>query len=170
MNIGFLMARVILGVAMSAHGAQKLFGWFGGYGPRGTGQFFEGLGFRPGVAFAVAAGLGELAGGLLTAAGLFGAVGPALIVTVMVVAMGTVHWVHGFFAQNNGIELPLVYAVGAAAIAFAGDLTYTIDRLVGITALSEPVATGILIGGAALAGVLMVVSRHVVAQPAHGRA
>jgi hypothetical protein len=93
-----------------------------------------------------------------------------VIVLVMVVAMGTVHWANGFFAQNNGIELPLVYAVGAAALAFAGDLTYTIDRLVGVTALSEPVATWVLMGGAALAGVLMVVSRHVVAQPAHGRA
>lgn len=88
----------------------------------------------------------------------------------MVVAMGTVHWVHGFFAQNNGIELPLVYAVAAAAIAFAGDLTYTIDRLVGVTALSEPVATWVLIGAGALAGVVMVASRHAVAQPAHGRA
>src|SRR2546428_533738 len=83
---------------LAAHGAQKLFGWFGGYGLAGTGGFFAGLGFRPGVLFALAAGLGELGGGLLTAAGLFGPVGPALIILVMLVAILAVHWPHGFFA------------------------------------------------------------------------
>jgi len=62
-SIALLIARLILGLGLAAHGAQKIFGWFGGYGPKGTGDFFEGIGWRPGVLFAVAAGLGELTGG-----------------------------------------------------------------------------------------------------------
>ena len=62
-DVGILVIRVLFGVAIAAHGAQKLFGWFGGYGLKGTGGFFEGLGFRPGVAFAAALGR---AGGLLS--------------------------------------------------------------------------------------------------------
>src|SRR5262245_34559552 len=111
MDFGILIGRVIFGLAMAAHGAQKLFGWFGGYGLDGTGAFLEGLGFRPGRFFAAAAGLGEFAAGLLTALGLFGPVGPALTILVMMVAMITVHASHGFFAMSNGIELPLLYAV-----------------------------------------------------------
>ena len=68
MDAGLLIARLIVGLGLAAHGTQKLFGWFGGHGLTGTGGFFESLGFRPGVLFALAAGLGELGGGLLTAA------------------------------------------------------------------------------------------------------
>src|SRR4051812_5688186 len=101
MDTGILVGRLIVGLAMAAHGAQKLFGWFGGYGIAGTGGFFEGLGFRPGRFFATAAGLGEFVGGLLTAFGLFGPVGPALIILVVTVAAAAVHWDKGFFAMNN---------------------------------------------------------------------
>src|ERR1041384_2571298 len=81
---GLLVARLALGLTLAAHGAQKLFGWFGGYGIAGTGGFFEQIGFRPGRLFAATAGLTELAGGLLVALGLLGPVGPALIVSVMI--------------------------------------------------------------------------------------
>jgi putative oxidoreductase len=74
MDAGILIARLIVGLAIAAHGAQKLFGWFGGHGLKGTAGFFESLGFRPGIFFALAAGLGELGGGLLTAAGFLGPV------------------------------------------------------------------------------------------------
>ncbi|HEY8370791.1 MAG TPA: DoxX family membrane protein, partial [Thermodesulfobacteriota bacterium] len=63
MDAALLIARLILGLGLAAHGAQKLFGWFGGYGIKGTGGFMETLGFRPGALFAVAAGLGEVGGG-----------------------------------------------------------------------------------------------------------
>src|SRR5262245_1946131 len=121
LSFGLLLARVVIGLVMAAHGAQKLFGWFGGHGLAGTGQFFSNyLGFRPGKAFAAAAGLAELSGGLLVAAGLLGPVGPALITSVMIVALVTVHWQHGLFASNNGIEVPLLYITAALGLALAG--------------------------------------------------
>lgn len=135
---GLFIVRLALGLAMAAHGAQKLFGWFGGYGLAGTGGFFEQIGFRPGKLFAGAAGTSELAGGLLIATGLFGAVGPMLILSTMIVAMLTVHAKNGFFAQNNGIEVPFIYAVGAVALAFAGFGAVSLDALFGITATSQP--------------------------------
>ena len=92
MDAGILIARVILGLAIGAHGTQKLFGWFGGYGPMGTGAYFDSLSFSPGIVFALAAGLCKVWGGLLTVGGLLGPVGPALIVLVMLVAMLAVHW------------------------------------------------------------------------------
>ena len=133
MDLGLLLARVVLGSLMAAHGAQKLFGWFGGYGIAGTGGFFESLGFRPGKLFAAAAGSTELIGGGLLAFGLLGPLGPAMILAVMVVAMATVHWQHGLFAQNNGIELPLLYAVAGAVLALTGFGAFSLDALLGLS-------------------------------------
>ena len=87
MHTGLLIARLVFGLLMAAHGAQKLFGWFGGYGLNGTGGFMEKLGFRPGRLFAAAAGFSEFAGGLLVALGLFGPVGPALFLSVMILSL-----------------------------------------------------------------------------------
>src|SRR3984893_18244249 len=103
---GILVIRVLFGAAIAAHGAQKLFGWFGGYGLKGSGGFFEGLGFHPGVAFAAAAGLGEFVGGLLLVIGLFTPLGAAAVLGTMIVAMISVHLKGGFFAATNGIEMP----------------------------------------------------------------
>jgi putative oxidoreductase len=145
MDTGLLVGRMVLGLLMASHGAQKLFGWFGGYGLSGTGGFLESLGFRPGRVFAAAAAITELFGGLFTALGLFGPVGPALIVSVMIVAAVTVHWAHGLFAQNNGIELPLLYGTVAAGLALTGPGAISLDALLGFTAFASP-----LFGWAAL--------------------
>lgn len=133
MDTGILLARVVFGSLMAAHGSQKLFGWFGGYGIAGTGGFLESLGFKPGRFFAAAAGFTELAGGALLALGLLGPLGPAMIIAVMVVAIATVHWQHGVFAQNEGVELPLLYAVAAAGLALSGFGAYSLDALLGLT-------------------------------------
>src|SRR6185436_10792657 len=101
MDAGLLLARLTLGVLMAAHGSQKLFGWFGGYGLEGTGGFFEGLGFHPGRLFAAAAGFSEFAGGLLVALGFLGPIGPALMIAPMLVASLTVHRGNGFFTAGN---------------------------------------------------------------------
>lgn len=126
-SIGFLIARLLVGGSLAAHGSQKLFGWFGGGGPAGTGTFFENIGFRPGTLFAIAAGLGEFAGGMLTLLGLGGAIGPVLIVLVMLVAIFTVHVSKGFFAAGGGWELPAMNIAAALGIAFAGNGIYSLD-------------------------------------------
>src|SRR6185436_9626822 len=107
MDSGLFIVRVVFGLLMAAHGSQKLFGWFGGYGLSGVAGYFEGLGFRPGRLFALAASLSETLGGLLIALGFLGPIGPAIVLAVMVVAGGSVHWEHGLFAATNGIEVPL---------------------------------------------------------------
>src|SRR5882762_8534639 len=131
MDLGLLIARIVLGLLMAGHGSQKLFGWFGGYGLAGTGGFFENLGFKPGKLFAAAASAGEVISGLLVALGLFGPVGPALMLSVMIVAAVSVHW-HGVFATSNGIELPLLYATAGITFALTGPGRFSLDALLGI--------------------------------------
>jgi putative oxidoreductase len=138
---GLLIVRVVVGTLMMGHATQKLFGWLGGYGLRGTGGFFEQLGFRPGVVFAAAASLGELTSGLLVALGLFGPIGPALMISVMLVAMLTVHWSNGLFAATNGIEVPLLYATAALGFALVGFGPYSLDALLGISSVWTPAIT-----------------------------
>jgi putative oxidoreductase len=133
LSIGLLLVRVVVGLIMAAHGAQKLLGWFGGYGLRGTGEFFVQLGFQPGPAFAAAASISEIMSGLLVALGFLGPIGPALMVSVMIVAAITVHWEHGLFAANNGIELPLLYGAAAFGLALTGFGQYSLDASLGIT-------------------------------------
>jgi len=137
-DLGILSIRALFGVAIAAHGAQKVFGWFGGYGLKGTGGCFETLGFRPGVAFAAAAGLSEVGGGILLTLGLFTPFGAAAVLAAMVVAIVSVHLKNGFFAMSNGIELPFLYAASALGLAFSGAGAFSLDALLGLTFLSEP--------------------------------
>jgi putative oxidoreductase len=145
MSIGILILRVVIGLLMVGHGAQKAFGWFGGYGLQKTGEFFTQIGFRPGRAFAAAASIGEIAGGLLIALGFLGPIGPALIISVMIVAAVTVHWGQGLFASTNGIELPLLYAAAAFGLALIGPGPYSLDAWLGITDLWTPAVTWVVL-------------------------
>lgn len=160
MNTALLIVRLLVGLGIAAHGSQKALGWFGGYGLAGTGGFFEQLGFRPGVLFALAAALGELGGGLLTAVGLGGPIGPALIILVMLVASISVHLPKGFWAQNGGFELPLVYGAAALALAFSGFGTYSLDRAFGIAPLADPAQTWIAVAAAVVVALLNVAARR----------
>ena len=165
MHLGLLIARLVFGLLMAAHGAQKAFGWFGGYGLSGTAGFMETLGFRPGRLFAAAAAWSELIGGLLVALGLFGPAGPALFVSVMIVAAVTVHW-HGIFAAKNGVEVPLLYATAAVALALTGPGRFSLDALLGLQWLSTPlIATLVLLAGAAGGVGNLALRRPAVAEP-----
>jgi putative oxidoreductase len=163
MDSGLLMARLVFGTVMAAHGTQKLFGWFGGYGIAGTGGFFESVGFRPGRLLALAAGLGETAGGLLVALGLFGPIGPALMLSVMIVA-SSLHWNNGLFATSNGIELPLLYSAAAVALAFTGHGAYSLDALIGIAGFWTPQLIWAMLAFGVFGGVANLALRRVPAQ------
>jgi putative oxidoreductase len=152
MDAGLFVLRVVAGLVMAGHGAQKLFGWFGGYGIAGTGGYFESLGFRPGTVFARAAGTTELVGGLLLVAGLFGPIGPAAVLSTMIVAAVSVHWQHGLFAASNGIELPLLYGVLATALALTGPGAYSLDAALGLTPWWTPALTLVVLALAVVGG------------------
>jgi putative oxidoreductase len=159
MDIAFLLVRLI-GLGFAAHGAQKLFGWYGGYGLAGTGGFFESIGFRPGRFFAGAAGAGELVGGLLITLGLGGPIGPLLVIAVMTVAILSMHVGHGFFASNNGVELPLLYVALAVFFAFAGYGAYSLDQAFGLTAVWTPALEWGAVGLGILGGLLNMAARR----------
>jgi putative oxidoreductase len=126
MNLGLLLIRLVIGLTFAGHGTQKLFGWFGGYGLKGTGGWLESIGLKPGVLMALVAGLGELLGGLLFAAGVFTPVGAALIVITMLVAIITVHGKNGFWVTSNGIEYNLMLIAVAVGVALVGPGAYVL--------------------------------------------
>ena len=147
MSVGLLILRLVVGLGLAAHGAQKLFGWFGGYGIAGTGQFFEGLGFRPGRLHAVQAGLAEVFGGLFLAAGFLTPFGAAAVVAVMLVAAVSVHLKAGYFAHTGGYEYTLVLAAAALALAFTGPGAISLDQALGIAWSGEKRGLGALAAG-----------------------
>jgi putative oxidoreductase len=132
MNVGLLVLRLVVGGLFAGHGAQKLFGWFGGHGPGGTASFFGQVGFAPAFPLAILAGSAELTGGLLLAGGLALPIATLLIVAVMVAAIAAVHWRNGLWVTNNGFEYPLVMATVAFALAAVGPGSWSLDHIVGI--------------------------------------
>ncbi|MPY94992.1 MAG: DoxX family membrane protein [Acidimicrobiia bacterium] len=141
-NLALLGLRATLGGYLAAHGAQKLFGSFGGYGLEGTGAFFANLGLTPGKEMAAVAGATELGGGVLTALGLADPLGPVAIAGTMAAA-STTHLPKGPFAANGGFELPLtnlaaalaLAAVGPGRIRLGGRLSAPMSVLVTLTAV-----------------------------------
>jgi putative oxidoreductase len=159
LNLGLLLIRLIFGLIMAAHGAQKLFGWFGGYGLAGTGGFFESLGFRPGKTFAAAAALSEFVGGWLFTLGLLGPVGPALILAVMLVASISVHLRNGLFATTNGVEVPLLIATAVVGVALIGFGTYSLDAALGLATFWSPGLIGLALAVGVIGGIANLLLR-----------
>ena len=158
--LGLLVGRLVIGLLMAAHGSQKLFGWFGGYGLNATGEFMVQLGFPSGRLFASTAAVAEVVSGLLVALGLFGPIGPALMISVMIVAAISVHWPNGVFAMQNGIEVPLLYAAGALAIALAGPGRFSLDALLGIGSIWTPRVTAVALAVGVIGGVANLMVRR----------
>ncbi len=128
-NWGVLALRVPVGIILAAHGAQKLFGWFGGYGLEGTGQWMASIGIEPGVLMAFLAGSAEFFGGIALILGLL--TRPAALVSAftMVIAIVAVHLPNGLFMSNNGYEFGLSLLAASIALVQLGGGTASVDRL-----------------------------------------
>lgn len=124
-----LAIRIPLGIILMAHGAQKLFGWFGGYGLEGTGQWLASVGFEPGYLMALLAGSAEFFGGLALILGLL--TRPAAIVTAFTMLMAmTVHIGNGLFVSNNGYEFALMLLAASVSLAISGAGKLSVDSIV----------------------------------------
>jgi putative oxidoreductase len=160
MTVGLMILRVVVGALFAGHGAQKLFGWFGGPGINGTAGFMESLGYRNGRAAAVLAGLTEAVSGVMLLLGLLTPVAAAGIVGVMLSAIAAVHLRNGLWNTSGGIELPLVYAAVAAALGFTGPGTFSVDRLCGFHLAGTGYGAGALALGLAAALITLAAPRR----------
>jgi len=164
MSIGLFILRVVVGGLFVGHGTQKLYGWFGGGGPEGTGKFFSQIGYSPGKQMAYLAGATEAGSGALMMLGLLTPLAAAGIIGVMVGTL-PVHAPKGLWNTNGGFELPLAFAASAAALAYAGAGNYSIDHAIGWLASGGAIGTAAVAFGA-LTGAVMIAVRagHVQAE------
>lgn len=128
-NLGLLIIRLVIGVLFIGHGAQKLFGSFGGYGLKGTGGWFESIGMKPGITVALIAGLTELIGGLLFALGFLTPLAGIMIAGTMVIAIAKVHGPNGLWTTSNGYEYNLTLLAVSIGLALIGPGQYALDTL-----------------------------------------
>lgn len=126
--LGPTILRIGIGLTLMPHGAQKLFGWFGGYGLTNTAQWMDSIGLSPGIVMATLAGSAEFFGGLALVLGLL--TRPAAVVTAftMLVAIFSVHFENGFFLSNNGYEYAFALFIASASLALSGGGRYSIDH------------------------------------------
>jgi putative oxidoreductase len=150
MALGHTLLRVAVGGTLLAHGAQKLFGWFGGHGLQATAGAFDSMGLKPGKRTATVAGASEAGGGLLLALGLVTPAGAAAAIGVMSQAVRTVHLDKGFFVSDGGYEYNLILGAAAFALADIGPGPVSLDRRLGLELSGPAVALAAL--GAGLAG------------------
>lgn len=127
---GITLLRVVTGLTFAAHGSQKLFGWFGGYGLEGVGQWMESIGITPGYLMAAMAGSAEFFGGLALVVGLLVRPAGAVLVFTMAVAAATVHWANGFFITNNGFEYAMILGLIGLVLVIEGAGRVSLDRAI----------------------------------------
>ncbi len=166
MNIGLLVLRIIVGLYFVGHGAQKLFGVAGGYGLKGTGEFFDQMGIRPGRLNAFAAGAAELGAGVLLVLGLLTPLAAALVTAVMIVAIATVHLSKGIWTADGGFELNLVYIAIVFALAGVGAGDWSLDHALGLDIAGTDWAIGAL--GIGILGALGPLARRALARRSTG--
>jgi putative oxidoreductase len=141
-DLALLILRVVVGLIVAAHGAQKLFGWFGGVGLRGFTGWMGMMGLRPPIVWSVVGGSAEFGGGLLLALGLLSPLGSLGVLAAMTTAIALAHWPR-FWGSDNGMEYPLTNAVAAAAVGLAGPGAYSLDAALGIV-LPDAISLGAL--------------------------
>lgn len=125
-----LALRIPLGIIFAAHGAQKLFGWFGGYGLEGTGQWMASIGLEPGVLMAALSGSAEFFGGVFLLLGLLTRPTALVLAVTMLVAIFSVHISHGLFMSNNGYEFALALLAGAVSLIISGGGRASLDKVI----------------------------------------
>lgn len=123
-----LSLRIPIGVIFMAHGAQKLFAWFGGYGLEGTAGWMESIGLAPGFLMAVLAGSGEFFGGVFILLGLLTRPAAAVLAITMIVAIFSVHFSNGLFMSNNGYEFALALLAASVSVAISGSGKLSLDN------------------------------------------
>lgn len=164
MDVAILILRLVVGLLLFGHGAQKLFGWFGGSGLTGTFGMVDRLRFRPKMLWGLGVALGETVGGGLLALGLLSPLGSIAIIAVMIVATIAVHWKNGIWNSKGGYEFPLTNIAAAIAVAGTGPGRYSLDALLGIT-LPEP-KTFVVLACLALLAVIVGFATRRAAEPA----
>ncbi|EKT4468352.1 DoxX family protein [Pseudomonas putida] len=127
---GLSVIRVLVGIIFIAHGAQKLFGLFGGYGLEGTGQWMESIGLAPGYLMALLSGSAEFFGGVALVIGLLVRPAALALAFTLVVAIFSVHINNGLFMSNNGYEFGLALLAGTVAVLIEGAGRLSLDRLI----------------------------------------
>jgi putative oxidoreductase len=157
MDLGLIVLRIVVGLLFAGHGAQKLFGAFGGGGLEGTAGMFDNIGLRPGGLQARAAGTAEFMGGLLIALGLFTPFAAAALIGVMTAAVITVHGPNGVWNTNKGYEYNIVLAAAVFALSAIGAGAWSLDNALGLDLHGVVWALGALAVGV-IAGIGAVIS------------
>lgn len=150
-DIALLAARMTVGGLVAGHGAQKLFGWFGGSGLAGTSGWMESIGMRPGRQWALAAGGSEFGGGVLTALGLLHPLGPISIMGPMAVAIRKAHWGKPVWVAEGGAELPITNIAIGVALALVDPGRLSLDHALGI---KVPKQIALLAAAGVVAGII----------------
>ena len=158
MSLGLLVLRVVIGLTLAAHGAQKAFGWWSGPGPHGWRSGMERMGMRPSPLWAVLSTAAELVGGLLLALGLLTPFAVAVLVAQSLVIIFHVHWPRGFFSQGGGFEYPLAILATVVAIAGTGPGSYSLDSALHL-AYSDSLRIALLVIGVIAGLVALAVPR-----------
>jgi len=150
MSSGLLLLRIAVGSIMAAHGAQKLFGWWGGAGISGTAGMCSSLAYRALFLMACGLAVAEFGGGLALATGFLTPLGALAVTVVMLNAIYVIHWPKGFFNGNGGYEFNLLIAASAVALAAIGPGRFSIDRAIGWDDNISGVWWGVGVAGAAI--------------------
>ena len=165
LSLGLLILRLVVGLTVAVHGADKLFGWFGGAGFSKTTQVLQAQGFKPAWFWTGLGSLGELGGGLSLALGFLTPLGAAGVFAAMLMAVVKFHWKNGFSIAHHGFEYPLSLLAASIALGLMGPGSYALDTLFGI-ALPETLLFSVLAVAALLVDIIgLLISRPVAKEP-----